>query len=71
MARQQGERQQHQHSAGSDSPNDASEPAPTKTDPELTAELTEKFLALIAEAGELCGRVEGQLKQTPAPGART
>src|SRR5215472_11172955 len=54
-----------------DHPTEPSEPAPARTEPELTAELTEKFLARIAEAGTLCSRIERQLSQTPAPGAKT
>ena len=71
MGRQQPERSERQHSAGRAGVNDGSRRVPAGTGPELAAELEEKFLARIAEAGELCSRVERQLSQTPAPGAKT
>jgi hypothetical protein len=71
MARQQRERPQQQESAGSDIAKAGGELVPAVAEPELTTELTEKFLARIAEAGTLCSRVERQLSQTPAPAAKT
>ena len=71
MGRQKPEQSERQHSSGSYRPNDPGEPAPAGTEPALTTELTEKFLARIAEAGTLCSRVERQLSKTPAPGAKT